>query len=368
MEGTDIGSETPRGHQPLIAILTFHYSTNYGAVLQAMALSCFLRDQGVDCEVLDYRQRKGLWVYAKQLFINRHPLHGIRRYLKFRKYLRSKLPLSDRPVYRPAELALAASKFDGVVVGSDEVWKTQSFRGFDASFFLGFVDSTRLKLSFAASTGGQDSFGEHRDAIDKLLSDFDAISVRDDLSKKALAETANRPVVRLVDPTLLVEFPTASMLLPSMKDFVLVYGVPTDSELREISSYALDRGWRVVALGHYCASADLSVLDAGVEEWLGFFRTASCIVTSFFHGVVFGLKFHGEAVVLQRPDKAYKVQQLVDDLKLVEEPLSWIASPLGTGVTLKRLRHSECTAEAIATAQREAVHFVDRALTLLKNR
>jgi len=41
---------------------------------------------------------------------------------------------------------------------------------------------------------------------------------------------------------------------------------------------------------------------------------------------------------------------------------------LGTGVTLKRLRHSECTAEAIATAQREAVHFVDRALTLLKNR
>lgn len=39
-----------------IGILTFHRALNYGAVLQAYALQDYLRKQGLDAKIIDYRQ------------------------------------------------------------------------------------------------------------------------------------------------------------------------------------------------------------------------------------------------------------------------------------------------------------------------
>ena len=38
-----------------LGILTFHYIPNIGATLQAYALCKYLRNQGVECEIIDYR-------------------------------------------------------------------------------------------------------------------------------------------------------------------------------------------------------------------------------------------------------------------------------------------------------------------------
>lgn len=38
-----------------IGILTFHFAHNYGAMLQAYALSTKLRNMGYDAEIIDYR-------------------------------------------------------------------------------------------------------------------------------------------------------------------------------------------------------------------------------------------------------------------------------------------------------------------------
>ena len=38
-----------------IGILTFHYAHNYGAMLQAYALSTWLNNNGYDAVIIDYR-------------------------------------------------------------------------------------------------------------------------------------------------------------------------------------------------------------------------------------------------------------------------------------------------------------------------
>ena len=37
-----------------ICILTFHRAINYGALLQAYALQCKIKELGIECDILDY--------------------------------------------------------------------------------------------------------------------------------------------------------------------------------------------------------------------------------------------------------------------------------------------------------------------------
>ena len=37
-----------------IGILTFHRAINYGACLQAYALKKYIKDQGNECDIIDY--------------------------------------------------------------------------------------------------------------------------------------------------------------------------------------------------------------------------------------------------------------------------------------------------------------------------
>ena len=47
-----------------IGIITFHWATNYGAVLQAYALQSFLTKLGHDVKIIDYKPR----FYEKSFF------------------------------------------------------------------------------------------------------------------------------------------------------------------------------------------------------------------------------------------------------------------------------------------------------------
>ena len=62
-----------------IGIMTFHWATNYGAVLQAYCLQEYLREQGHDVEIINYKLSRydmSLWNYFK------HPSNW-KRYKKY---------------------------------------------------------------------------------------------------------------------------------------------------------------------------------------------------------------------------------------------------------------------------------------------
>lgn len=56
-----------------IGILTFHWATNYGAILQAYALQNYLKDRGHNVEIINY----------KPLFYD----YSIRKFLLYPRFL-----------------------------------------------------------------------------------------------------------------------------------------------------------------------------------------------------------------------------------------------------------------------------------------
>ena len=128
-----------------VGLVTFHYTTNYGGVLQAFALTKLLENLGVEVSIVDYRPVRALRVYAKQLFVNKAFGQGFLKYLKFARFIALNLNLSSYRCYNRKKLARVCASYNAFIVGSDEVWKTKSFRGFDPTYFLDFAGNRQKK-------------------------------------------------------------------------------------------------------------------------------------------------------------------------------------------------------------------------------
>lgn len=346
--------------QPRIGILTFHYSTNYGAVLQAYALSKFITAQGYDNEIVDYRQISAIKVYVRQLFGHGGFFSGLKKVVRFQRFIYENLPLSKRKAYFPPGLQKVCEHYDVLIVGSDEVWKTQSFRGFDPSFFLNFAAAKR-KISFSASVGGEHDFSDKTCIVRSLLMKFDAISVRDDLSSELLKKECGIPSIRLIDPTFLVNLPELLVRQTPAKRYIAIYGLLEKSEMAWVESVAADLNLCIVSVGYRNEGSDETDVCAGVDDWLAYLRDASVVVTTFFHGVIFALKFHKKVFVPIRAGKNYKIDQLITDFCLNVEPDVLIEQHTGKSL-IRLLRWSDRADHALAKWRNNAKNFISVAL------
>lgn len=342
---------------PKVGLLTFHYTTNYGGVLQAYAVIQLLEKLNVEASTIDYRPIRALRVYAKALFLNKNFLHGFLKYIKFSRFIYLNLKLSPCRSYHRKKLIRICNAYDALIVGSDEVWKTSSFRGFDPSFFLNFSSQSQKKISFSASVGGEENFAGNCKAVSQLLSGFDAISVRDDQTAKSVLTCSGVLPVRTLDPTLLIDFPSfKSSVLPD-KDYVLVYGSFRYEEMDAISRLANEMSCSVISVGFKNPLVDKNFISAGLEDWVELIRSARRVITSFFHGAIFSLKFHDEVFIVDKPCKSYKITQLVKDLALVETEML-----LANQIILKHLRNSVETEDLIAKGRGQAIDYLKGAL------
>ena len=108
-----------------IGILTFHWATNYGAVLQCFALQEYLRSQGHDVEVINYK--------PKQYDDNVFTFLRFRKFLNLDEYLRDRKKESALVAFRDSHLHQTkrickcmdiveiANSYDIIISGSDQV-------------------------------------------------------------------------------------------------------------------------------------------------------------------------------------------------------------------------------------------------------
>lgn len=347
--------------KPTVAVLTYHYTTNYGAVLQAYALAQFLSALGYSCNIIDYRPWTAITVYSKALFLNRDFISGFVKYYRFSKFIHNKLPMTPQSTHRPTDIYNIVSKHQVLIVGSDEVWKTNSFRGYDPAFFLEFASLSQIRISFSASAGGIKSFAEHKQQVCKLLSTFHAISVRDDSSTELLLNECGVSSVRLIDPTLLIEFPRLSTKFSFNYEYILIYAALTENEMLAIKEIARDSNCKVISVGYRNHYSDKNILGAGVEDWIELFRSAKSVFTTFFHGAIFALKFQREVFILSRPDKDYKIHQLINDLQLITDEPSSIKFVMNEN-RIYRLRFSDSTEKLIQSGRENAASFLNTAI------
>ena len=314
-----------------IGIITFHHTTNYGATLQAYALSKALERWGHTVEIIDYRPKGAVAFYVKQLLPIRNRqlewnpdfYRHIVKAFRMRRFLHASLNLSQLKCYSKHGLSeiFKTAGYDAVITGSDQVWCLNTrFRSFDPSYFLDFFKAGNgcLKISYAPSVGETKSFKEKRDTVRSLLKEFDYVSVRDHHSASIIKKECDIVPTKVLDPTFLIDY--SDILTPPQVDsnYLLVYNHKKlgNSQRETIQHIAKTKALTIVAIGDVWDVADQSLVSVSPKEWLGYFKYATYVFTNTFHGTIFSLLFKKDFTVYLEQGKRNKIFDLLSPLDL----------------------------------------------------
>lgn len=274
-----------------ICILTFHWATNYGAVLQTYALSQALKSRSSEVDIVDYYPKK----YKNNYFnvIRARNLRQIKKRIKdvskdrviedFRKkhLKRTRYYSSDNQLKRKL------SEYDCYICGSDQVWNMSFILHGELKrtfvYFLDFVPAGKIKASYAASFGTVRCDGRLRDGIKEALDTFDFISVRENTGLEILNDIGINNGVVVPDPTLLLDASRYEALLDdtTTREGTFVYMLHNrDNDASQIIEYIKSRNEKI-----YKSDSE------SVEQWLANIKYADRVITNSFHGVVFSILF-----------------------------------------------------------------------------
>lgn len=294
-----------------IGVLTFHRTTNYGAVLQAFALQEFLNDIGHDAEVIDYCSEAIAKRYEKNSvlkFLNPRNLRRLILYNSFYRdnrnnfleFIQTYIRLSfDR--YYEDTLNECNDKYELYIVGSDQVWN-RKVSGGDLAYFLDFVRDDNKKISYAASFGIEQPSDEFTKWCGSELNKFTNVSVREKSGIGVYKSITGKDCVNVLDPSFLLTRSMWGRIADDSviqrrrlaKKYVLVYCM---MESKSLFAYAQKvaneiKGETVYINERFLKARHVrNLFYVTPQEWLGLFKNAAYIVTNSFHGTAFSIIF-----------------------------------------------------------------------------
>jgi hypothetical protein len=294
-----------------IGILTFVWSRNYGAKLQAWALQSLISSLGYECEVINFkREHDSRYRFIMGLMRGGQFGRCVREilidFLKWQKHSRldafttQQMRLSTETCLSSDDLSRISGRYAAIVCGSDQVWNPDLTRASQSCYLLDFpARKEMMRISYAASIGKNFINESLVEYFSRCLKKFDAISVREKSAVDLVMSLAEKDVTTVLDPTLLLNQAQWSPLCADVdiaEPYLLVYSIGPEpqgifSEL--IERVAQRRGLRIVTFHqrvHY-QNEIRRFPNAGPREFLGLFSKAAFVVTNSFHGTAFSLIF-----------------------------------------------------------------------------
>ncbi len=312
-----------------IGIMSMQRIRNYGSFLQAYALKQLLIKQGHEVEFVDYHVGEPLIKtkqnrYGKVLDILKEdaPLIQKIQYIIYKKNFKQyykDLELSNEYNYNP--------KLDALVIGSDEVFNCiQANKNVGYSLELFGKDNNAQKLvSYAASFGNTtiekiEKYGK-KEELANLLTKFNAISVRDENSKKIVKELTGKIGEVNLDPVLIYDYIGECTKIPeidSNEKYMIVYaysGRISKNESKTIKKYAKENNLKIYAIGGAQKCAD-KFINCSPFEVLSYFKKAELVITDTFHGSIFSVITHRKFLTLIRKSNgnSYGNEEKLTDL------------------------------------------------------
>lgn len=315
-----------------IAILTQPLRFNFGGILQNYALQTVLRRMGHEVVTLDPRRNQFSW-WEYPLFTLRHIAA---RYLKgykdanlFAEYNKDKetkkigvntFKFIDKYISRKTFINLSnevtSNDYDAIVVGSDQVWRPRYNRNL-SNMYLDFTSGWKIKrLAYAASFGTDEIeyTDEQIDECKLLLSEFDAVSVREKSGITLCKEMFGVDAVHVLDPTLLLDAADYMRLVdaypPAGVSGNLYYYILDNSEenAKLILDYAKEKGLKPFtcnskAADHHNKHTVEEKIQLPVEHWLQGFNQAEYVITDSFHACVFSILFNKQFFVYANAER-----------------------------------------------------------------
>lgn len=309
-----------------IGILTFHNVTNYGGVLQCYALQEFLKEIGMDVQVINYNSQhikkanklincSGIKQFLKSVIL--FPLN-YKRKLNYNKFIKKNLNLSEKLNSYDELKKYCEQKLDCIIVGSDQVWNSEITTDEKNVYFLEGINKD--KISYAASTG--DNKSEDINLININYPYFKAVSVREKSTKELLLKLNSSLKINVnIDPVFLLNNKEwhSKITKKSQKNhkYLLLYILNADKKIKPISamickSKKINKIY-TFSKKKFGIKMAKSIATSGPLEFLNYFYTSSFILTNSFHATVFAIIFKKEFFVIL-PSK--RPERILDILKL----------------------------------------------------
>lgn len=294
-----------------IGITTFFQAENYGAVLQAYALSKYIEtlDKDNDVKIINFKTKEQEKVYAifklhKMSLFRRvcitilillHYIKFHRRKKRFHQFVLDKLKLTQH-YSTQTDILSSPPIMDIYISGSDQVFNP--FRPNHEVYYLDFDKKKSLKVAYAPSFGIRDFNEEVENLVAPLIKDFDYLSCREDDGSKFIGKIVAREIPTVVDPVFLLN-----------KNQWLEIAKKPDIKEKYICIYDLNGGLKLVEIAQkisketglpiYCITKNVTkrynvkqkIYDAGPLEFLGLIAYSEYLVTDSFHGTSFATLF-----------------------------------------------------------------------------
>lgn len=329
-----------------IGILTFHRAINYGAVLQCYALYQTLCMKGHDVEVIDYRPNY-IEKYRRDFSIpkTKNPFSFIRilvRSILLRSEIKKAVKnfddfLSLFKISSTIENAdeINNLKYDIIISGSDQIWnKNITNKKFDDVFWGNFNHPDTIFASYAASFGKLNVSLEDDKTIKRMLSNIDAIGVREEDFAYYLKKLGYEAHI-CVDPTVLAnkQIFLDLAILPEDDNYILVYALKDrDKAIAWAKKLQQMTKKEIIVLGgnvSYKKNYGKNVkIKQGLSPrlFLGYFLKASIIVNASFHGTVFSTLFKKEFYSLD-VDNSGRYKQYLNEVGLSDRFVEFDTAP-----------------------------------------
>lgn len=320
-----------------IAILSMQKVLNFGSVLQAYSLKEIIKDiTGTEPAFIDIDYTKCVRRLTEKPNDNtykRYTESGIIKGIK-RKVFRKKRYANEKKIAGFIENELNASadnndyKYDYVVVGSDEVFNnTNNADGLSLQLY-GDIPQAKKAFTYAAAAGSasyEDIPANDIESVRAALSNYMAISVRDDSTKEYISKLYNGTIEHHLDPVLVGPLKDRVHKEVKLKDYMIVYSynerMRNPEEIKSIKEFAKRKQLKTVAIGGVQFWCDM-YLSLDPFEVLDYFYHADYVVTDTFHGTIFSIINQANFASFIRKSNVSKMTGLLSDLGLEERAIS----------------------------------------------
>lgn len=286
-----------------IGILTFHWATNYGAVLQCYALQKHLESMGHEVKIMNYKPR--------QYDDNIYTFLRFRKFLNLREYINNRKKESalckfrkeylhqTKRVYQCKDMASLASQFDIIVSGSDQVVNPSFLlsgegRGIvTPTYFLGFPFKGK-RIGYALSFGCVEYPKDACSIASEYIKAFDVITVREKTGLDIVKSMGREDAVVVPDPTLLIESRFYHQLAdnhinPNQNQYIYSFFIRNIAERKHTICNIL-KGKHILWNNEDG--------DYTMQGWLNKIKHSEFVVTDSFHCVVMCLKLHKKFAIV----------------------------------------------------------------------
>lgn len=310
-----------------IGILTFHRSHNYGAFLQCYGLTHFLKELGHEVEVINFNN---ISPKGYSIAWSKHPIRNFYMFSRYRMFNRQqkRLDLSMPAVDSSSseELCrLVCGKYDLIITGSDEVWRTAGgFRGVPNPYWL-CGDTGSKKMAYAVSSRSDFALltDEQREGIRNSLADFSFISMRDRFSQEMVQTMTEKKVHLCCDPTYLYDMRGdrargREMLKKRFGvkgDRPIVGLMGKEKHLVRALREAFGKRIDIVSLYDYNAGT-VNAMSLDPFEWIDAISAMDFMFTNYFHGMCFCIQNNTPFLAIDRREKIVERGKMYDLLEI----------------------------------------------------